>query len=222
MEIFSKQEIRSISDASERLTSEIADFASSIESILEEVNDEAKECFSRLEDKVKITISDINKNKYFSQKVKNRLEKQINFIMDELEQENFELDVNIDIDAIAENFNSNPERFLDDHLDLNEHRQYVENKINEIYNRISKIHDFTEYSESKHKFIIEKRNGIIAIKNRRHPDYLKNKGLDINISNSEVVFLKEGYMNPNTGWYIPLETIEEFKIYKKKLNSLFL
>lgn len=221
MEIFSKQEIRSISDASDRLISEISDFTSSIESILKEVNDETEEWFSNLEDKVKITLSDISKNNYFSQKVKDRLEKQINFIMDELEKENFELDVNIDMDVIAENFSSNPEKFLDDHLDLNEHRQYVESKIEEIHHRISKIHDFTEYSKSKHKFVIEKRNGIIAIKNKNHPDYLKNKKLDISILNPEVFFLKEGYMDPNTGWNVSSKTIEEFKIYKKKLNSLF-
>ena len=220
MEIFLKSDISGISTTANNVINEIDSFASNLESILEEVNSEFEERFDNLLPKKDDVIQKINSNELFSDKVKARLEKQLQFIYDEIEDENLGLSIDISEDDIISNYSDDPERFLNNHHYLNEHKDFVESKIYEIEERVNNIKRFTSFTRKKIKLVIERREGIIAIKNKNHPDYLKNKSLNININNPEVIFAETGLFSQENGWSIPDDMISDFKILKSKINAL--
>jgi hypothetical protein len=220
MEIFLKSDIKSISDTANTVINEIDNFASNLESILEDLNAEFEEKFDSLLSKKDDIIQKINSNELFSDKVKARLEKQLQFIYDEIEDENLGLSIDISEDDIISNYSDDPERFLNNHHYLNEHKDFVESKIYEIEERVNNIKRFTSFTRKKIKLVIERREGIIAIKNKNHPDYLKNKSLNININNPEVIFAETGLFSQENGWSIPDDMISDFKILKSKINAL--
>jgi hypothetical protein len=220
MEIFLKSDISGISTTANNVINEIDSFASNLESILEEVNSEFEERFDNLLPKKDDVIQKINSNELFSDKVKSRLEKQLQFIFDEIDEENLGLSIDLSEEDIINNYSDDPESFLNKQFFLDEHKDFVESKIYEIEERINNIKKFTSFTRKKIKLVIERRGGVIAIKNKNHPLYLKNKSLDININNPEVIFSEEGVFNPESGWIIPDSMIANFKILKSKINSL--
>ena len=179
MEIFLKSDIKSISDTANTVINEIDSFASNLESILEEVNDEFEERFDNVLSKKDDIVQKINSNELFSDKVKARLEKQLQFIYDEIDEENLGLSIDLSDEDIISNYSEDPESFLNKQFFLDEHKDFVESKIYEIEERINNIKKFTSFTRKKIKLVIERREGVIAIKNKNHPLYLKNKSLDI-------------------------------------------
>jgi hypothetical protein len=220
MEIFLKSDISGISDTANTVINEIDSFSSNLQSILEEFNSEFEERFDNLLSKKDDIVQKINSNELFSDKVKARLEKQLQFIYDEVEDENLGLSIDISEDDIVNNYSDDPESFLNKQFFLDEHRDFIESKIYEIEERINNIKRFTSFTRKKIKLVIERREGIIAIKNKNHPDYLKNKSLDININNPEVIFAETGLFSQENGWSIPDSMIADFKILKSKINAL--
>ena len=220
MDFILKKDLTEISNSADNIKNSIDDFTESLCSILEDLNDSFKERYLELHNSKEEVINKINNNPNFSFNVKDRLKNQLEYIINELEEENFYLDVSISEDDIVSNFCEDSRKFLEHNFDIDDHLNFIDNFFNEIENRISTISKFSNYSKSKHKFVIEKRNGIIAIKDKYHPDYLSNKDLDININNPEVIFLQEGINDLQHGWIIPDSIIENFKILKRKINSL--
>ena len=223
MKIFDDKQIREITDITNTVINDIEDFGSNLKSELEEVNYNFSEQMKTVDKLFENTNNKIDNNLDFSDRIKKRLIRQIEAISDELESENFELSFDLDDSDILENYSSNSNKFLENKVDLEEHLSFIENKIEEITNRIDKISDFCDYKKPKHKLVIEKRNGIIAIKDKNHPDYFKNKESNISIDNEEVFFYKEGLQSevvPSVGgWYIPQSTVDEFKIIKRRLQK---
>lgn len=224
MKIFDDKQIREITDVTNTVINDIEDFGANIKSELEEINYNFSEQMKSVDKLFENTNSKIDNNFDFSDRVKKRLTRQVELISNELDSENFELSFDLDDSDILENYSTDSRRFLEDKIDLEEHLSFIENKIEEISDRINKISDFCDYKKPKHKLVIEKRNGIIAIKDKNHSDYLKNKELNISIDNDEVLFCKEGLQSTLIesvgGWYIPQSTIDEFKIIKRRLQKI--
>lgn len=224
MKIFDNKNSNEVDDVVNSIVNDVQDFGANIKTELEEINWNFKEQMKSVNDFFEETNSKISNQVCFSDQVKKRLIHQVDIIYNELETENFELSLDFDESDILENYTSDARKFLEDKSDLEEHLVFIENKIEEISNRVTKISDFCDYKKTKHKLVIEKRNGIIAIKDKNHSDYFKNKELDISINNEEVLFFKEGLQSEDNlsigRWYIPQSNIDEFKIIRKKLQKM--
>lgn len=220
MEIFLKSDISEINNNAENIKNSIDDFVDSITSFLEDTNSSFEERYSEIENSKETVISKINSNPYFSFEVKDRLNKQLHYIIDELQQENFSLELSISEDEISCNYSESPEKYLGSNFDIDDHLKFVDDFLDEIENRISRIKNFSNYIKPKHKFVIEKRTGVIAIKDKYHPEYLKNKDLDISINNPEVLFVQEGINDPESGWIIPKGVLQNFKTLRNKIKLL--
>lgn len=221
MVIFNKRDIDNIDIVTNSVVNDIQDFSQNLSSTLETHNEEFE---SRYDDFLKLktnTINSVNDNSFFSDRVKSYLNKVIDRIESELDEENFELDFNIDENDVTENFGADVDRFLRNNLKIDDHMSYVHDSMDAFEGRLLKISNLSKYKKPKNKFVIEKRKGIICIKNKNHSNYLINKNNNISIDNEEVLFIKEGVFDEEKLEYtIPDSIVDEFKKIKKKLNKV--
>ena len=220
MKIFSKSDISELSNNAENIKGSIDDFVDSTISFLDDINSSFEERYSEIENDKEKMINKINSNHFFSIHVRERLIKQLEYIFDELEQENFNLEFSTSESDIVSNFDQDAQKFLEHNFDIDEHLKFVDNFLDEIQFRISKIEKFCDYTRPKHKFVIEKRTGVIAIKDKYHPEYINNRYLDIDINSPEVFYAQEGINDPENGWIIPDDLLQKFKVLRNKIKLL--
>jgi hypothetical protein len=222
MAIFNQNTIDEVSDSCDSITRNIQDFSEELSGIMESYNDDYNSLIEDYNQVKNNVINKINDNSYFKPQVKEYLVSRVSKIESELGEEDFEMDLTIDENDIYDNYSSGADRFMSRNTDIDSHMRYVNSAIEESLERIKVISRISDYVKPKHKFIIEKRKGIICIKDKNHRDYSINKSKDISIDNGEVLFFKEGIWNPEFGWIIPEDLVDEFKKIKVKLNELVL
>jgi hypothetical protein len=218
-QVFKKQTIQSVLGTVSNVVNQIDSFGGELESAMDDVNFNFNLQIEQTDKLFNDISSRINQNDFFSEKVKGRLIRELDKIHDDLNSENFELDLDLDDSDVLDNFSTDGFKLLEEKTYLEEHLTFINNKIEEVSDRAEKINQLCKYKKPIHKFVIEKRNGIIAIKDKNHPQYLFNKNLPISINNDEVIFCKDG-VHTESGWFIPDSIINEFKTIKRKLNKL--
>jgi len=222
MTIFNKNTIDEVDESCDSITRDIQNFSEELSGIMESYNDDYNSLMDNYNQTKDYVINKINDNSYFKPKVKEYLVGRVFKIEGELSEEDFEMDLSVDENDIYDNYSSGADRFMSHHTDIDSHMRYVNSAIEESLERIKVISRISDYVKPKHKFIIEKRKGIICIKDKNHPDYSVNKSKDISIDNGEVIFFKEGIWNPEFGCIISNDLVDEFRKIRQKLNELVL
>lgn len=222
MAIFNQNTIDEVSESCDSITRNIQDFSEELSGIMEGYNDDFNSLMEDYNQVKNNVITKINNNSYFKPQVKEYLVSRVSKIESELDEEDFEMDLTIDENDIYDNYSSGADRFMSRNTDIDSHMRYVNSVIEESLERIKVISRISDYVKPKHRFIIERRSGIICIKDKNHRDYSINKSKDISIDNGEVIFIKEGIWDPESGWTIPEDLVVEFKKIKAKLNELVL
>jgi hypothetical protein len=222
MTIFNQNTIDEVEESCDSITRNIQNFSEELSSIMEGYNDDFNSLMDDYNQTKDSVVNKINDNSYFKPKVKEYLIGRISKIESELDEENFEMDLSIEENDIYDNYFSGADKFMSNNTDIDSHMRYVNSAIEESLDRIKVISRISDYVKPKYRFVIEKRSGIICIKDKNHSDYSINKSKDISIDNGEVIFIKEGIWDPESGWTIPESLVVEFKKIKEKLNELVL
>jgi hypothetical protein len=220
MNIFNQNTIDEVEESCDSITRNIQNFSEELSGIMEGYNDDFNSLMDDYNQTKDSVVNKINDNSYFKPKVKEYLIGRISKIESELDEENFEMDLSIEENDIYDNYFSGADKFMSNNTDIDSHMRYVNSAIEESLDRIKVISRISDYVKPKYRFVIEKRSGIICIKDKNHSDYSINKSKDISIDNGEVIFIKEGIWDPESGWTIPESLVVEFKKIKEKLNEL--
>lgn len=218
MYFYEKRELKSLQDFCRDTSDSISSMGEEVSSILSDADREAE----RLEEEMKelvVKIETILKQKsdIFSEKLISRINSKLDYsdvmsILDDFSYSFEERDV-------MDNFNS-----IDDYLNnfnfseiKDEFEESASNKLIEL----ERVYDFlSNLKVKKHHFIIDRRAGIISIRDRKHPSYQQNKKGEISIENPDVYLIREGKFN-GTYWFIEESLIEDVKKICKKLNTLW-
>ena len=223
MVIFNKRDLDSVDIACNGVINDIQEFSENLSSFLESHNEEFDNKFEEFLKLKTDTITAVNDNSFFSDKFKTYLNTVVDRIESELNEENFELDFNIDENDITENYSNSIESFIKHNMDIDKHLNYAYSSLEASESRLLKICNLAKYKKPKNRFIIEKRKGIICIKNKNHSNYLINKNNNISIDNEEVIFVKEGIFDEEKLEYIiPDSMVDEFKKIRNKLNRVLI
>jgi len=222
MNIFNQNTIDEVEESCDSITRNIQNFSEELSGIMEGYNDDFNSLMDDYNQTKDSVVNKINDNSYFKPKVKEYLIGRISKIESELDEENFEMDLSIEENDIYDNYFSGADKFMSNNTDIDSHMRYVNSAIEESLERIKVISRISDYVKPKYRFVIEKRSGIICIKDKNHSDYSINKSKDISIDNGEVIFFKEGIWNPEFGWIISNDLVDEFRKIRQKLNELVL
>lgn len=215
MKLIDKQTISNIENEIDNLVNDISDFGSRITSEVQEINEEFEEQMESLETYKGNILNKINESK-FSDKLKKRISYQLDVIFDELNDEKFNLNFNVDQNEILDNINSSRDfirSIAGNDLD------FIKDKMDEFSSRLDVINNFIENVTIKTRsFILDRRSEVIAIRDRKNPSYSKHA--ELNNSLPDVFCLIEGQFDSEKGWIIPDKIIESLKLTVKKLNNL--
>ena len=223
MFIYNKSELDAISREASNLADEITEYAEGLVTSLKDADRDIESKVSSVKDLIdsigsKLQDSDLP----FSERFRKRIRKVLDDYDLSLEEELEGLKFDFDGDEILRDRQeySDPEDYLnsiDFFKNLNSFEVHCDNLI--FY--LDKIEDFMRSPKRKvHHFVMERRSGLLAIKDRKHPDYGINKDGYISIDNGEVYCIFNGEWDPNTGWSVPENVIESCRKTIKKLNSL--
>lgn len=223
MFIYNKKELDELNREANNRADAITGLA---DDIINALKDTDRDIESKVEVERELTDSILSKlespDSPFSERYRNRLRKLVDGYRSDLEDELNDLSVDLDSnDIFSEHSNY---RDSEEYLSTTNFYELVElfnNNHEERTLQLDKIDDFlTNPKIKKRHFVMERRSGLVAIKDRKHPDYKINKDKPISIDNGEVYFIANGVWDSFNGWSIPENVIESCRKTVKKLNSL--
>ena len=223
MFIYNKKELDELNREANNRADAITELA---EGIINTLKDTDRDIESKVDKEKELTDSILSKlessDSPFSERYRNRLRKLVDGYRSDLEDELSDLGVDLDSnDIFSEHSNY---RDSEEYLSTTGFYELVElfdNNHEERMLQLDKIDDFlTNPKIKKRHFVMERRSGLVAIKDRKHPDYKINKYECISMDNGEVYCIFNGKWDPNTGWSVPENVIESCRKTVRKLNSL--
>lgn len=225
MFLYNKKDLEHISREANNLADEITEFAEGIVSILKESDRDIEYKVTVARDLINSIKSNLDvSDSPFSDKIKDRIRRTVEDCQMSLEEDIELLTREMDLDT--DNILSERSNYRDseDYLtSVNFYRsiEIFDSNNDDRINLLEKIDNFLSNPKiKKQHFVIERRAGLVAIKDRKHSDYKVNRREEVSINNGEVYFIADGIWDSVNGWSVPDTLIERCKETCRKLNFL--
>ena len=225
MFLYNKKDLEHISREANNLADEITEFAEGIVSTLKESDRDIEYKVTAARDLINSIKSNLDvSDSPFSDKIKDRIRGTI---------EDCQMSLEEDLELLTREMDLDTDNILSDRSNYSDSEDYL-NSVNfyrsiEIFdsnnddriNLLEKIDNFLSNPKIKKRhFVIERRAGLVAIKDRKHSDYKVNRREEVSINNGEVYFIADGIWDSVNGWSVPDTVIERCKETCRKLNLL--